>query len=94
MPTRNCRLSLPLFIPPSLTPSLRLSVGQCLAVGGAGGLDVDPGQGVGSGRGDEGLGRVEGHVVDGLFALLPVGRDLLDAGLTVQVPETQRAVVT
>lgn len=69
--------------PPSLRVSLTYS-----------GLHVDPGESVGSSRGDEGLGRVEGHVVNGLFALLTVSRDLLDAGFTVQVPQTQGAVVT
>lgn len=57
-------------------------------------LDVDPGEGVGAGRGNVRLGGVEGHVVDGLLALLTVSRDFLDAGLTVQVPQTQGAVVT
>lgn len=57
-------------------------------------LQIDPGEGVGAGRGDEGLGRVEGHIVDGLFALLPVSGDFLNARFTVQVPETQGAVVT
>lgn len=57
-------------------------------------LQIDPGEGVGAGGGDEGLGRVEGHVVDGLFALLPVSGDFLNARFTVQVPETQGAVVT
>lgn len=57
-------------------------------------LHVDPGEGVGAGGGDVGLGGVEGHVVDGLLALLAVGRDLLDARLAVQVPQAQGAVVT
>lgn len=57
-------------------------------------LYVDSGQGVGSGRGDVGFGRVKGHVIDGLFALLTVSRDLLHARFTVQVPEPQGAVVT
>lgn len=57
-------------------------------------LHVDPGEGVGASGGDVGLGGVEGDVVDGLLALLPVGGDLLDAGFAVQVPQTQRAVVT
>lgn len=57
-------------------------------------LHVDPGEGIGPGRGDEGLGRVEGYVIDGLFTLLPVSGDLLNACLTFQVPEAQGAVVT
>lgn len=57
-------------------------------------LDVDPGEGVSSGGGDVGLGGVEGHVVDGLLALLTVSRDLLNACFTVEVPQTQGAVVT
>ena len=59
-----------------------------------GGLDVDAGQGVCAGRGDEGPAGVEGHVVDGLLALLPVGCDLLDARLAVNAPQAHRAVVT
>lgn len=57
-------------------------------------LHVDSGEGVGASRGDVGLGGVEGDVVDGLLAFLPVGGDLLNAGFGVQVPQTQRAVVT
>lgn len=58
------------------------------------GLHVDPGEGVGSCGGDVGLGGVEGHVVDGLLALLAVSRDLLNTRLTVQVPQAKGAVVT
>lgn len=43
--------------------------------------------------GDEGLGRVEGHIMNGLVVLLPVGRDLLHARPVVQHPQAHRAVV-
>lgn len=57
-------------------------------------LHIDPGEGIGARGGDEGLGRVEGHVIDGLLTLLPVSGDLLNARFTVKVPEPQGAVVT
>lgn len=37
--------------------------------------------------GNEGLGGVEGHVVNGLIVLLPVSRDLLHARPVVQHPQ-------
>lgn len=37
---------------------------------------------------------MEGHVVNGLLALLPVSCDLLNTSFTVKVPQTQGAVVT
>lgn len=43
--------------------------------------------------GDEGLGGVEGHVVNGLVVLLPVGGDFLHARPVVQHPQTHGAVV-
>lgn len=46
-----------------------------------------------AGAGDEGLGRVEGHVVNGLVVLLPVGSDFLHTRPVVQHPKTHRAVV-
>lgn len=46
-----------------------------------------------AGAGDEGLGRVEGHVMNGLVMLLPVGSDFLHARPVVQHPQTHRAVV-
>lgn len=46
------------------------------------------------GAGDVAFRGVERHVVDGLLKLLPVSRELLDAGFTLQVPETDGAVVT
>lgn len=46
-----------------------------------------------AGAGDERLRRVEGHVMDGLVVLLPVGRDLLHARPVVQHPQAHRAVV-
>ena len=52
------------------------------------------GQGVGPGAGYVAFGGVERHVVDGLLELLPVRRELLDAGLALQVPQTDGAVVT
>lgn len=51
-------------------------------------LHKDFGECVCPGAGDEGLGRVEGHVVYALVRLLPMGRDLLHARLAVQVPQT------
>src|SRR4029434_296573 len=45
------------------------------------------------GAGDVGLGRVEGHVVDALVRLLPVGGDLLHARLAVQVPQAHLTVM-
>lgn len=53
----------------------------------------DLGEGVGSGAGDVALGRVERHVVDGLVELLAVGRELLDARLALEVPQSEGAVV-
>lgn len=44
--------------------------------------------------GDVAFGGVERHVVDGLLELLPVSRELLDAGFTLQVPQPDGAVVT
>lgn len=73
-------------VSPSKTPPPHRACGR--------GLHVDPGEGVGSGGGDVGLGGVEGYVVDGLLALLTVSSDLLNTRLTVQVPQTQGAVVT
>lgn len=37
---------------------------------------------------------MEGHVVNGLLALLPVSCDLLNTSFAVEVPQTQGAVVT
>ena len=37
---------------------------------------------------------MEGYVIDGLLRFFPVSRDLLDARLAVQVPQTDGAVVT
>lgn len=51
------------------------------------------GQGVSPGTCYVCLRRVEGNVIDGLVRLLAVGSDLLHTGLTVQVPQTDRAVV-
>lgn len=56
--------------------------------------DKDLGECVGPGAGDEGLGGMEGHVVDRLVMLLPVGGDLLDTRPVVQHPQTHRAVMT
>lgn len=53
----------------------------------------DLGERVGAGAGDEALGGVECHVVDGLLELLAVGGELLDAGLVLQTPQADRAVV-
>lgn len=55
--------------------------------------DEDLGECICAGAGNEGLGRVEGHIMNGLVVLLPVGRDLLHAGPVVQHPQTHRAVV-
>lgn len=46
-----------------------------------------------AGAGDEGLRGVEGHVVNGLVVLLPVGGDFLHARPVVQHPQAHRAVV-
>lgn len=54
----------------------------------------DLGEGIRTGAGDVAFGRVEGHVVDGLVKLLPVGSELLDARFTLQVPQTNGAVMT
>lgn len=48
--------------------------------------DKDLGKCVCAGAGDEGLRGVEGHIVDGLVVLLPVGRDLLHARPVVEHP--------
>lgn len=76
----------------SICPSFQLSVHLC--VSSAGGLHIDPGEGICTCGGNVGLGGVEGHVVNGLLTFLPVSRDLLYARLTIQVPQTQRTVVT
>lgn len=55
--------------------------------------DKDLGKCICAGTGDEGLGRVERHVVNGLVVFLPVGCDLLHAGPVVQHPQTHRAIV-
>lgn len=54
----------------------------------------DPGERVGPGAADIALGGVERHVVDGLFELLAVSGELLDARLALHVPQTDGAVVT
>lgn len=53
----------------------------------------DLGERVGPGAGDEALGGVERHVVDGLLKLLAVGGELLDASLVLQTPQADGAVV-
>ncbi len=55
--------------------------------------DKNLGKCIGAGAGNEGLGRVEGHIMNGLIVLLPVGRDLLHARPVVQHPQAHRAVV-
>lgn len=52
------------------------------------------GESVRPGARDVAFRRVEGHVVDGLLELLPVSRELLDAGFTLQVPQADGRVVT
>lgn len=54
----------------------------------------DFGESVRPGTGNVAFGRVERHVVDRLLELLPVGSELLDAGLALQVPKADGAVVT
>lgn len=49
--------------------------------------DKDLGKCVCACAGNEGLGRVEGHVMNGLIMLLPVGSDLLHARPVVQHPQ-------
>lgn len=58
-----------------------------------GGSDEDFGESVGAGAGDVRPERMEGHVQDALVELLAVRRDLLHAGLGVQVPQAHGAVV-
>lgn len=55
--------------------------------------DKDLGKCICASAGNEGLGGVEGHIVNGLIVLLPVGRDLLHARPVVQHPQAHRAVV-
>lgn len=55
--------------------------------------DKDLGECICASTGNERLGRVEGHVMNGLVVLFPVGRDLLHARPVVQHPQTDRAVV-
>lgn len=55
--------------------------------------DKNLGKCIGAGAGNEGLGRVEGHVMNGLIVLLPVSCDLLHARPVVQHPQAHRAVV-
>ena len=54
----------------------------------------DFGESVRPGAGDVAFRRVEGHVVDGLLKLLPVSRELLDAGFALQVPQADGGVMT
>lgn len=49
---------------------------------------------VSPGAGDVALRRVKRHIVDRFLELLPVSRELLDAGFTLQVPQADGAVVT
>lgn len=51
-------------------------------------------QRVRSRAGDVAFSRMKRHVVNRLLELLPVSRELLDTRLTLQVPQTDRAVVT
>lgn len=50
--------------------------------------DKDFGECICASTGDEGLGRVERHVVNGLVMFLPVGCDLLHTGPVIQHPQT------
>lgn len=52
------------------------------------------GESICSGTGNVAFWRMERHVVDRFLRLLSVGREFLDAGFTLQVPQTDRAVVT
>ncbi|MEQ2301194.1 hypothetical protein AMECASPLE_033398 [Ameca splendens] len=54
----------------------------------------DLGECVSSGAADVAFSWVECHIVDGLVKLLSVGGELLDAGLTLHVPQTDGAVMT
>lgn len=53
----------------------------------------DLGKSICPSAGDQGLARVEGHIVDGLFVLLAMGCDFLHACLVVEVPQTEGAVM-
>lgn len=55
--------------------------------------DKDLGKCICASTGDEGLGRVECHVVNGLVVLLPMSCDLLHACPVVQHPQAHRAIV-
>jgi len=55
--------------------------------------DEDLGLRVGARAGDEGLRRVEGHVVDALVEFLAVRGDLLHASASLQVPQPNAAIV-
>lgn len=70
-----------------------MPVGRAKEGGRFPGSYKDLGEGVGPGAGDVALGRVERHVMDGLVKLLAVGCELLDARLTLQVPQSDGAVV-
>lgn len=52
------------------------------------------GESVRPGTGDVAFRRMERHVVDRFLEFLSVSRELLDAGFTLQVPQTDGAVVT
>lgn len=55
--------------------------------------DKDLGKCICASTGNEGLRRVERHVMNGLVVLLPMGRDLLHTRPVVQHPQAHRAVV-
>lgn len=57
-------------------------------------LNKDFGQGVGSSRGDKRLARMESNVKNRLVKLFTVWRDLLNAGLVLQIPKSNATVVT
>lgn len=56
-------------------------------------LDEDLGECICASAGNEGLGRMEGHVVNGFVVFLPVGCDLLHARPVIQHPQAHWAIV-
>lgn len=86
---------------PSCVLYWSLTLGECVShwtgATGWGGSSTSYkhlGESVSPGAGDVAFRRVERHVMDWLLKLLPVGSELLDAGLTLKVPQPDGTVVT
>lgn len=56
--------------------------------------DEDLGKGVSSSTGNEGLWRVESHIMDGLIMLFPMGCDFLHTCVIIQQPQSNWAIMT